>query len=288
MNEKLVSDKLMEAEMLLENRSRAEFVIIDFRLPEQYLTGHIPDAINIWRSDLENKSYPYSGMKPDREELEEILGAKGIRDNAHIVVYDEKGSVDAARFWWLLKYYNFNKVSILNGGLSAWQAAGGQTSKKIPQLSSTRFNLPDSSTKELLVNKEQLVSWLDTEPLPVTILDVRSEEEFNGKQMKKGAYRAGRIPKSRHLEWNFAVDHGDNNRFRSISELKKVLLENGLQPTDTIVVYCHSGSRSAHTAFVLEELTQYKWVKNYDGSWTEWSYFNSLPIESDSLVALNQ
>lgn len=283
----VVYDKLLEVEMLIENMPKEDLVIIDFRPSDLYANGHIPGAVNIWRTDLENKDYPYSGMRPHKQDLEEVLGAKGIHSGAHLVVYDDKGSVDAARFWWLLKYYNFESVSILNGGLIAWQEAGGQLSKEIPQLNNVSLSLPGGTRDEMLATKEQLVRWLDTDPLPVTILDVRTKAEFSGKVIKKGAYRAGRIPDSKNLEWNFAIDQDRSNRFRTVSELKKIFRESGVYPTDTIVVYCHSGSRSAHTAFVLDELSQYKWIKNYDGSWTEWSYYTSLPIESDSLVVLN-
>ncbi len=286
--EMVIYDRLMEAEMLIDYISREDMVIVDFRQPDLYSLEHIPGALNIWRTDLENKNYPYSGMKPEKKELEAILGAKGIHSRDHIVVYDEKGSVDASRFWWLLKYYNFDSVSILNGGLSAWKEAGGLTSTAIPQIKNTSFKLPGSTRHEMLVTKEQLASWLDSDSLAVTILDVRSSEEYTGKSMKTGAYRAGRIPASKHLEWNLAVDQDNSNRFRSVSELKKIFLDNEVYLSDTIVVYCHSGSRSAHSAFVLEELLKYDRVKNYDGSWTEWSYYSSLPIESDSLVALKQ
>ena len=286
-NDLVVFDKLVEAEMLKENISRAEVVVIDFRQPEFYTLGHIPGAINLWRTDLENKDYPYSGMRPNKEDLEAILGAKGINSDAHIVVYDEKGSVDAARFWWLLKYYHFDAVSILDGGLSAWQEAGGEISTISPQQRSVSFNLSGRTRDNLLVTKEQLVSWLDADPVPVKILDVRSEEEHSGELKKKGAYRAGRIPSSQHLEWTYAVEQDGSIKFKGVDELKKIFMENGIYPSDTIVLYCHSGSRSSHTAFVLEELLNYNWIKNYDGSWTEWSYYGYLPIEMDSLVNLN-
>ena len=59
-----------------------------------------------------------------------------------------------------------------------------------------------------------------------------------------------------------------------------------LQKQDPIILYCHSGVRSAHTTFVLTQLLGYKNVKNYDGSWTEWSHFEELPFEKDSLTTL--
>jgi len=56
---------------------------------------------------------------------------------------------------------------------------------------------------------------------------------------------------------------------------------------DPIIVYCHSGVRSAHTTFVLTQLLNYNNVKNYDGSWTEWSYYSDLPFELDYLTQTN-
>jgi thiosulfate/3-mercaptopyruvate sulfurtransferase len=37
--------------------------------------------------------------------------------------------------------------------------------------------------------------------------------------------------------------------------------------------------RSSHTTFVLTQLLGYENVMNYDGSWIEWSYDDSLPLE---------
>ncbi|WP_104808394.1 sulfurtransferase [Polaribacter filamentus] len=56
---------------------------------------------------------------------------------------------------------------------------------------------------------------------------------------------------------------------------------------NSIILYCNSGVRSAHTTFVLIQLLGYKNVKNYDGSWTEWSCFNDLPFTNKSLTTIN-
>ncbi|MFT6882313.1 MAG: thiosulfate/3-mercaptopyruvate sulfurtransferase, partial [Marinoscillum sp.] len=48
----------------------------------------------------------------------------------------------------------------------------------------------------------------------------------------------------------------------------------------------HSGVRSAHTTFVLTQLLNYTNVRNYDGSWNEWSYFEDLAYDQDSITTL--
>ena len=50
------------------------------------------------------------------------------------------------------------------------------------------------------------------------------------------------------------------------------------------MAYCQSGVRSAHTTFVLTELLGFTNVKNYDGSWIEWSYHDHLPIETGAPI----
>ncbi len=57
--------------------------------------------------------------------------------------------------------------------------------------------------------------------------------------------------------------------------------------SDSIMVNCHAGGRAANTTFMLTELLGYENVKNYDGFWTEWSRFEALPFEKDSITIIN-
>lgn len=277
------SNDLVEAERLMQIQEDDNLVIVDFRKPEYFHQGHIPGAVNIWRTDLENKNYPFGGMMPEKEELEQVLGKLGIESNDHLVIYDDKGSVDAARLWWLLRYYYFDSVRLLNGGLSAWQGVGGILSIERTKYLPTQFKLPDSSRTGMLAKKEFVKKWVFDQNRKAVLVDVRSDDEYSGRIQKLGAKRAGHIPRSIHIEWSKAIDFNDHNKFRSEKELKSMFEPAGIGTMDTVVIYCHSGSRSAHTAFVLEKLLKYKWVMNYDGSWTEWSYFDDLPVIKDSV-----
>jgi len=118
----------------------------------------------------------------------------------------------------------------------------------------------------------------------VFLVDARSAEEYEGQLQKAGAKKAGRIPKSIHIDWSEAVDYGNTYTFKPISELEKIYGSIGASKEDTIIVYCHSGVRSSHTSFVLTQLLDYKNVLNYDGSWIEWSYYDHLPFENDFIT----
>ena len=110
------------------------------------------------------------------------------------------------------------------------------------------------------------------------LIDTRSASEYNGEFQKKGAFMAGMIPNSIQIDWAEAIDYNGDKRFKSLNELESVFTRNGIQKEDQIIVYCHSGVRSAHTTFVLTQLLNYTNVKNYDGSWIEWSYLNKVSV----------
>jgi thiosulfate/3-mercaptopyruvate sulfurtransferase len=106
----------------------------------------------------------------------------------------------------------------------------------------------------------------------IFILDTRSDEEFTGQYQKKGAAKPGSIEGAENLDWSVAVDFEGTKKFLPADQLKEVYRSVGIDGAIPVVVYCHSGVRSAHTLFVLTELLGYRNIKNYDGSWAEWSH----------------
>ncbi len=119
------SEHIVEAEDLLKISEQDNIKIIDFRKPEVYNKAHISGALNIWRTDIEDTSYQYKGMMAHREQIETLFCRLGINNEDILVIYDDRGACDAARLWWVLKNYNFESVQLLNGGLVAWENAGG-------------------------------------------------------------------------------------------------------------------------------------------------------------------
>lgn len=267
---------------------KGNLLFIDFRTPEAYAQGHIPGAINIWRNDIEDNSFPYGGMMAKREKLEKLFSEKGITAEHQFVLYDARGLPDAARLWWVLSFYGFENVSLLDGGLQAWQTSGKQLSTSSDAREATVFTFPGPMKAEMHISKDELKALIDSKTENFVLLDTRSEEEYSAKRQKAGASKAGRIPHSVHIDWADAIDFSGTQRFKSLPELQKIYSKLNATKDDLIVVYCHSGVRSSHTTFVLKELLGYTQVKNYDGSWTEWSFFEDLPfIDNTNTLVIN-
>lgn len=268
---------IIEAEELAKIIAHDSIVVLDLRKPQEYSKSHLPKAINLWRAEIQNPKYPFEGMLANQEQLENVLGDKGISSDQFLVLYDDRGACEAARLWWVFQSYGFSRIAILNGGLNAWKDVGSLITSEV-HLAPATFRLPGivNSNSNIGIGLDQLARNYTT----FKLLDTRTYEEYSGKMLKKGAYAQGRIPGSLHLDWINAIDE-ESGKFKSADELSVIYAE--VLDDSAIVTYCHSGVRSAHTYFVLTELLGQKGVRNFDGSWVEWTY-HQLPIERDSLV----
>jgi len=259
-------------------------VIIDVRKPQDFAQGHLPEARSIWRPDIQDlEGYPYGGMSISQAQAEALLSALGVTPLDKVILYDAKGDVDAARLWWILCRYGHHNVALLHGGLTAWEADGFAISQAVAEFPTTQYSFCGSQAAFHLVATQEDVEAAMGNP-EFIILDTRTADEFSGAIQKKGAFRPGRIPGSLHIDYyeNLDTTANGNMRFKSYEELQALYAAAGVTPDKKIIAYCHSGVRSAHTTFVLTQLLGYPYVANYDGSWTEWSYFNELPSETDT------
>lgn len=261
-------------------KSDASWIAIDIRSKIHFSLGHIPGAFNLWRPDYEadDDEYPFSGMRASSEKMEQLLSRLGITPDTRIVLYDESSNLDSSRLWWVLKLYGHQQVVLLDGGLSAWKEAGGDVdmgyaNPPVKKKSCYGFNLEQAKPEWLAELSDVQDLLKDRHSI---LLDVRAESEVTGKQKKSGAFRKGRIPGSLWFQYDQVTG---SSGFHSRHQLEGLFRKSGVRPDTKIIIYCQSGVRSAHTLFVLKELLQYPDVKNFDGSWIEWSYRKELPID---------
>jgi thiosulfate/3-mercaptopyruvate sulfurtransferase len=98
----------------------------------------------------------------------------------------------------------------------------------------------------------------------IALLDVRTQEEFEGSAGYPCDPYQGHIPGAAHLDLNEIYAAGGDP-----SALRRLVEECGIGEGRRVVAYCHSGQRSEVAAALLRAAGVD--AVNYEGSWHEWS-----------------
>ena len=148
----------------------------------------------------------------------------------------------------------------------------------------THYRITQSINHTMRVSSEEIQASLN-DPGQV-LLDVRTPAEYAGQQflMKppEGAERAGHIPGALHLEHLLTLN--EDGTFKSFDDLQALYKNKGVPSDKEIFPYCAIGARAGYVWFVLKYLLGYPNVRNYDGSWNEWSRLPNAAIETIALT----
>lgn len=270
---------LIDSETLDRNLGRPGLVVIDVRGKAAYaFGGHIPGAVHAtWHEFSDPNAVAKGLLDPDIGRLERKLRALGIHEDREIVVYsnpfDNWG--DEGRMFWMLQYLGHARLRILDGGWVKWVAEERryEHGTVIPEPGTFRA-IPDAG---LLVVKDELKKLVKRPHPETAIVDARSLEEYAGKEVQ-GIPRPGHIPSAINVPWNGFLNA--DGTVKNLDVIKKSLEEKGLHPGQEVICYCTGGVRSAWLYFVLR-LAGYERVRNYPGSWWEWSRDFAAPVETD-------
>lgn len=234
--------------------------------PRQFGTAHIPGAVFAHLDhDLSGPVTAQSGRHPlpDRFALAKFLGAAGIDADTHVVAYDQDKSMFAARLWWLLRWLGHERVSVLDGGLAAWQAAGlplhGTPTARSARTFSVRPALAQTVTTAQ-VQRELGVGRM-------LLLDARAPDRFAGRNETLDS-KAGHVPGARNQP--FALNLDGDGRLRSAAALRALWSEVlGDTPPAQVVAMCGSGVTACHNLLAME-LAGLPGARLYAGSFSEW------------------
>ncbi|VTT96780.1 3-mercaptopyruvate sulfurtransferase : Marine sediment metagenome DNA, contig: S01H1_S18985 (Fragment) OS=marine sediment metagenome GN=S01H1_52237 PE=4 SV=1: Rhodanese: Rhodanese [Gemmataceae bacterium] len=260
-------DLLVEPAALAGPDAPKGFVILDARTRAKYEAGHVPGAR--WVDHAEWAAGFGDGR--DAAAWSERIGGLGLTADSRVVVYDDNQSKDAARIWWVLRYWGVGDARLLNGGWVGWEKGKYPTEKAEGKFASGEFKAVAAPAR--LATKDLLLKSLTGDKLQ--IVDARSEGEFCGTDAMKNK-RAGAIPGAKQLEWSDLIEK-DSHRFRSPAELEKLFAAAGIELDRPTATHCQSGGRAAVMAYGLE-LMGAKDVRNYYKSWSEWGNADDTPV----------
>lgn len=267
---------------------------------------HVPGAIQVHPSFLEagadeSSYYPFYTCPKDgnllpHAQLVVELEKLGIKPDSTVVVYgtEPDGPMAAARLVWGLLVAGVESVQLLDGGIDAWDAYGGETVSSVERAVKVakQGEAIAQSEHAWRIREELVVGTTEVEKISAgsgahaKLVDVRKSGEFDGSMTRCYSFfsKAGHIPGATlQGDWVSLIDCDSlmiGSKLETIRERWKHLgivddnVENG---DTTLVFYCGTGWRSS-VSFLVATLLGYK-AKNYDDGFYGWSWNDAREVE---------
>ncbi len=240
----------------------------------EYAERHIPGAVFFDIDAISDHGSTLPHMLPTPAAFAGAVGALGIGNDSHVVVYDTNGIWSAPRAWWTLRVFGHGHVSVLDGGLPKWLAEGrpvddGAVTPK-PAAFTPRFDPAQVRDKRQV--------WDNIGSRAEQLIDARSAGRFRATDAEPWpGRRAGHVPGSFNLPFTELLA-ADGRTFRSTEEIRARYAAAGVDTAKPIVCSCGSGVTACVLALGLHLIGADR-VAIYDGSWAEWGLPGDTPVE---------
>ncbi|MCP9264641.1 putative thiosulfate sulfurtransferase [Dirofilaria immitis] len=267
--------RLLDCTGDFEPRSHEDFM--KTKQYRDYLEKHIPQAVYM---DLNIATYPslyepYAMYPP--EIFQKYARLLGINQSDHIVLYGRHyiaGMMFPCRISWLFKYYGHRAVSVVDGGLTAWEKDGGETTREVPE--ATPGNWRAKFCPDYIVTYEQLIEKDSTGTNTfdkidqINFLDSRPRDQFEGRvdtMLDPKKVNGSRVSGTKCAP---AVEMiNETGRLKDPNELKSWLQKCGFKEDLPTVSHCLRGIQACMLNSIIEDLFPSQHPRTYHGSCIE-------------------
>jgi thiosulfate/3-mercaptopyruvate sulfurtransferase len=274
---------LLDPQALATIANQETVRIIDIRPPKDYGVGHVANAVSApygkWRGPQTNP-----GTLPDVNKLTELVQSLGLTPDTHAVVVssgaDDTDFGAAARVYWTLRVLGLENLSILNGGMKAWQAANLPITPEVPPIAKSDFK--PSINQALIVTQDQLAQAAQNAPGTRSVLvDARPADFFTGDTRHVAAKTPGTLPGAVNVSHSVWFKPGTSQVIDAQQATRVAKQYNLVDTQEEVVSFCNTGHWAATNWFVLSELVGDRDVKLYAGSMVDWTQASSpLPMDN--------
>ena len=233
---------------------------------QEYEAGHLPGARYVdLTTELAGPPGP-AGRHPLPEPavFTEAMRRAGVCNDRPVVVYDGGQGWGAARAWWMLRRAGHREVSVLDGGLPAWD--GPLETGPSPE-GGGDFRPGPPTVREVTADEAAALARRGV------LLDARAAERYRG-EVEPIDPVAGHIPGA--VSAPTVLNTGEDGRFLPAARLAERFAALGAVGGAEVGVYCGSGVSAAHQVLALEIAGVPAAL--YVGSWSEWSADAARPV----------
>jgi len=257
---------ILDATVLIESDASGNFRSVNGRA--NYEAGHIPSAgFADLMGDLSDPGSPYDFGLPSPEQFAAAMGALGVGDDSRVVLYDAMGSSWAARVWWMLRWIGFDRAALLDGGLAAWSAEGGELSTEPASRSAKTLTV--NLRPELIAGQDEVRASIEDDG--INLIDALTEIHYRGEWSMYD--QPGHIPGAVNVPVTSLFD--ETGHFLPQSELSELF---DSDPDTRTITYCGGGIAASADAFVMTRLG-FTDVAVYAASLQEWTADPDNPMD---------
>jgi thiosulfate/3-mercaptopyruvate sulfurtransferase len=197
----LAAQPLLNPEQLQPLLQQADVRLIDIRDPKAFEAGHIAQAANApygkWRGPATNP-----GELPDQAKLVALVQSLGLTPATHAIVISSGADATdfgaAARVYWTLKSLGLKELSIVNGGMKAWESAGKPLGKTQTQIAPSSY--APTFDANWLATQQDVGKHIDLSN--AALVDSRPDAFYLGKTRAPAAKLSGTLPGAQQLDFN--------------------------------------------------------------------------------------
>lgn len=254
--------------------------VIDVRDAKLYDANHIPGAVSApyddWRGAPSNP-----GELAPLPKLTTLARSLGLNADSHaVVVSTGEHATDfgsGAHVYWILKTIGLKKLSLLSGGVKAWNEAGLPQNRNAVKAAAGNFT--PVLDKRLMATRDEVASRLQNPK--VRLIDARPADFFSGDNRHPVAKSAGTIQGAVNVP-SFKWFKPGTGVLLAAEDAKKVAAAAQIDAQEEAINFCNSGQWSATNWFVMSEILNMKNVKMYPGSMVDWTQA-ATPLPMDNV-----
>jgi len=269
---------LVDVDWLRNNQDNVRILDATWSLPGDMASlpsGFIEGAMFF---DLDEVATPHPTLKhmlPSKDIFEAAASDMGINSSDHIICYDRHGVFSSPRLWWTFRMFGHKKVSVLDGGLPAWIAAGFNVSDVETSYKKSAYEAASPLLK--VTDKRGVLAALETD---MQIIDARPSGRFKGTTPEpRHGLRSGHMPGAFNIP--FGSLRTETLHFKDITKLLEIFSK--VDPERPIITSYGSGVTAAGLAFTLARLGAED-ITVYDGSWVDYGADKDVPIDKDNIA----